>query len=108
MYNVDVAAIREARAASGHSIWLRVSRTVLILGAVSCFTDISSEMVASVLPIYVLVHLQLSPLQFGVVDGLYQGVTALARLASGVLADRSGRHKIAAVAGYGLSALCKL
>ena len=45
-------------------------------------------MVSSILPLYLFVHLQLSPVQFGLIDGLYQGVTAVARLASGIVADR--------------------
>ena len=86
----------------------RIAPAIWLLGLVSCFTDISSEMVASILPVYLFVHLQLSPFEFGVLDGLYQGVTAVARLAAGVVADRWQRHKAAAIAGYGLSALCKL
>ena len=66
-----------------------VARTVWLLGLVSCFTDISAEMVSSILPVYLFVHLQLSAVQFGVIDGLYQGVTAFARLASGIVADRN-------------------
>jgi MFS family permease len=46
--------------------------------------------------------------QFGVIDGLYQGVTALARLLSGIVADRWQQHKLVAMLGYGLSAVCKL
>ena len=86
----------------------RIAPAIWLLGLVSCFTDISSEMVASILPVYLFVHLQLSPFEFGVLDGLYQGVTAIARLAAGIAADRWQRHKAAAIAGYGLSALCKL
>ncbi len=85
-----------------------IPRTVWLLGFVSCFTDISSEMVSSILPLYLFVHLQLSPVQFGLVDGLYQGVTAIARLASGILADRWRGYKLVAAFGYGLSAVCKL
>jgi MFS family permease len=65
-------------------------------------------MVSSILPVYLFVHLQLSAVQFGVIDGLYQGVTALARLASGIVADRWRQYKLVALLGYGLSALCKL
>jgi MFS family permease len=65
-------------------------------------------MVSSILPAYLFVHLQLSPVQFGLVDGLYQGVTAIARLASGVVADRWRGYKLVAAVGYGLSAVCKL
>ncbi|MFC9331879.1 MFS transporter, partial [Kitasatospora sp. NPDC057015] len=85
-----------------------VPGTVLALGAVSLITDVSSEMVSAVLPLYLLTGLGLSPLGFGVLDGLNNGVGALVRLAGGHLADR-GRsgHKTVAAIGYGLSALCK-
>ncbi|MBB2912884.1 MFS family permease [Streptosporangium becharense] len=85
-----------------------VPGNVLALGAVSLVTDISSEMVTAVLPLYVTLSLGLSMLQFGALDGLYFGVTALVRLAGGQLADRWQRRKLVAGAGYGLSALCKL
>lgn len=86
----------------------RVSGNVLALGMVSMVTDISSEMVTAVLPVYLVLGLGLSPLQFGVLDGLYSGVTALVRLAGGHVADRFGRFKAVAGFGYGLSAVCKL
>jgi MFS family permease len=85
----------------------RVSRNVVVLGTVSLLTDVSSEMVAAILPIYLVFALGASPLAFGVIDGVYQGATALVRLASGFVADRWRRHKEVAAAGYGLSAACK-
>ena len=85
-----------------------VAANVLYLGLTSLFTDISSEMVSTVLPLYLVMYLQLSPLAFGVVDGLYQGASALARMAGGLAADRWQRHKHVAAAGYGLSAASKL
>ncbi|MFG2981930.1 MFS transporter [Streptomyces sp. NPDC048258] len=81
--------------------------TVLALGTVSLITDVSSEMVAAVLPLYLVAGLGLSPLGFGLLDGLYNGVSALVRLAGGHLGDRFGRHKALAGTGYALSALCK-
>ncbi|WP_405087075.1 MFS transporter [Microbispora sp. NBC_01389] len=88
--------------------WAAVPGTVLALGAVSLITDVSAEMVTAVLPLYLVSALGLSPLGFGVLDGVYNGVGALVRLAGGHLADGGGgRHKAVAVAGYGLSALCK-
>ncbi|WP_020135558.1 MFS transporter [Streptomyces sp. 351MFTsu5.1] len=85
-----------------------VPSTVLALGAVSLITDVSSEMVTAVLPLYVVAGLGLSPLGFGLLDGINNGVGALVRLAGGHLADRGGhRHKLVAGLGYGLSALCK-
>lgn len=86
----------------------RVGRNVLFLGLTSLFTDISSEMVATVLPIYLVFTLGLSPLQFGLVDGLYQGAAALVRVASGVVSDRWRRYKEVAALGYGLSALTRI
>ncbi|MFI9201428.1 MFS transporter [Streptomyces sp. NPDC053048] len=85
-----------------------VPGTVLALGAVSLITDVSSEMVTAVLPLYLVAGLGLSPLGFGLLDGLYNGVGALVRLVGGRLADRGeGGHKTVAAVGYGLSALCK-
>jgi MFS family permease len=85
-----------------------VNGTVLGLGLTSLFTDISAEMVATILPLYLVYGLHLSPLVFGVVDGIYTGATAPVRLLSGLWADRRGRHKGVAVAGYGLSTASRL
>jgi len=85
-----------------------VGRTVVLLGTTSLLTDVSSEMVATILPIYIVFALGATPLQFGIIDGIYQGATALMRLLAGVAADRKGRHKPVAVAGYAISAVCKL
>ncbi|MET8858271.1 MFS transporter [Streptomyces sp. NPDC004579] len=85
-----------------------VGPTVLALGTVSLITDVSSEMVTAVLPLYLVAGLGLSPLGFGLLDGIYNGFSALVRLAGGHLADRGGgRHKWVAGAGYALSAACK-
>ncbi|WP_051813170.1 MFS transporter [Streptomyces sp. NRRL S-340] len=86
----------------------RVSPTVLALGSVSLVTDVSSEMITAVLPMYVIFTLGLSPLQFGALNGMYVGVTALVRLAGGHAADRWQRRKLVAGSGYALSAVCKL
>ena len=89
--------------------WLpTVSKTVWALGFTSLLTDISSEMVASILPVYLVLYLGISPVAFGMLDGIYQGAAALVSVASGVLADRWRRHKEVAALGYGLSAACRL
>lgn len=85
-----------------------VSPTVWALGFTSLLTDISSEMVNSILPVYLLLHLHLSPFSFGVVDGVSQAALAVTRLAGGIAGDRSGRHKRVAAAGYAVGAGCKL
>ncbi|WP_030325278.1 MFS transporter [Streptomyces flavochromogenes] len=86
----------------------RVPGTVLALGAVSLVTDISSEMVTAVLPLYLVLGLGLSPLQFGLLDGLSTGATALVRLLGGATADRGGRHKQVGGLGYALSACSRI
>jgi MFS family permease len=105
--------IREGLAAAGS--WrhrtgrqtVQVNRNVVYLGLTSFFTDISAEMVGTVLPIYLLFTLRVAAFQLGVVDGLYQGATALVQVVAGGIADR-GRHKEVAVVGYALSGLGKL
>jgi MFS family permease len=85
-----------------------VHRTVWALGITSLLTDVSSEMVASILPMYLVLELGMRPLAFGVIDGMYQGVAALVRVLAGVISDRGGRYKEAAATGYALSALCRI
>ena len=95
---------------AGERIGLRkhIGRTVLLLGTTSLLTDISSEMVSTILPIYIVFALGATPLQFGIVDGIYQGATAFVRLLAGVASDRKGRHKPVASLGYAISAVCML
>src|SRR5690349_24980796 len=107
MYEVQSTASVK-RSLSAGRLRSRVGSTVLLLGTCSLLTDISSEMVSAILPIYLVATLGFSPLQYGVVDGLYQGASSLVRLAAGFLGDRLGRHKVLAATGYGISAVCKL
>jgi len=81
---------------------------VLALGLVSLCTDVSAEMVTAVLPAYLVLGLHLSLAQYGVLDGLYTGATAVTRLLGAHLADRYRRRRAVALAGYGLSAVAKL
>jgi MFS family permease len=79
------------------------------LGYTSLLTDISSEMVSSALPVFLVLTLHFTPLQYGAIDAAYNGVAiALLSLGAGMFADRSRRQKEVAAAGYGLSAVCKL
>ncbi|RCG31518.1 MFS transporter [Sphaerisporangium album] len=81
---------------------------VVALGMVSLLTDVSSEMVTAILPLYLFYQLSLNPAQFGLLDGLYTGATAVLRLVGGHVADRFRSRKLVAGAGYGLSAVVKL
>ena len=86
----------------------RVPSTVVTLGVVSFLTDVSSEAVMAVLPLYVTAALGMSVIAYGVVDGLVQGAGALVRVAGGWAADRTDRPKWVAAVGYGLSALTRV
>lgn len=86
----------------------RVARIVVLLGVVSLLTDISSEAVAAILPLYLITVVGLSPVAYGFLDGLYQGVSALVRIGSGWAADRGGHPKWVAFLGYGLSVVARV
>src|SRR3954466_14510729 len=105
MYLADVTKGAEVR---GGSLRRVAAGNVLALGMVSLFTDVSAEMVTAVLPAYLVLGLHLSIAQYGALDGLYTGATAVTRLAGGYLADRFRRRKAVAMAGYALSAVSKL
>lgn len=87
---------------------VKVAPIVVLLGLVSLLTDISSESVAAILPLYLTTVLGLSPVAYGFLDGLYQGASALVRIAGGWAADRGGHPKWVAFLGYGLSAVAKV
>ncbi len=111
MYRLDWIEQLKLRAASLPSPGQTsaVSPVVWRLGFTSLLTDISAEMVNSMLPVYLVLYLHASPLAFGAIDGIYNGMAvALLGLAGGILADRWRRHREVAAAGYGLSCVCKL
>jgi MFS family permease len=86
----------------------RVGRNVVFLGLTSMVTDVSSEMVNAVLPVFLVFQLRFSALEFGLFNGIYLGVAGLMNIAGGVIADRTARYKEVAGAGYAVSAGCKL
>ena len=85
-----------------------VHRNVKLLGVNSLLTDVSSESVNSVLPIYLTRVMGMSPQNYGMFEGIYQGMSALLRIVGGKVADRTQKHKEVAGAGYALSAVTKL
>jgi MFS family permease len=109
MYQVEASkALLKPSLWARHSARLSVPRNVVMLGLVSLLTDISSEMVATVLPLYLVFTLGASPLVFGVIDGTYRGAAALVQVASGFASDRFRRPKEVAGLGYGISAVGKV
>jgi MFS family permease len=109
MYQVEASkALLKPKLWARRSTRLNVPRNVVMLGMVSMLTDVSSEMVATILPLYLVFSLGASPLALGAIDGTYRGAAALVQVASGFIADRWRRPKEVAGAGYGISAVGKV
>ncbi len=86
---------------------MKIPRTVWALGLVSMCMDISSEMIHSLLPVFMVSVLSIGATTVGLIEGAAEGVALIARSFSGALSDRLGRRKPLALAGYGLGALTK-
>ena len=86
---------------------VRIPRSVWILGAVSLFMDMSSELVHSVLPVYLTSVLGLSVLAVGIIEGIAEATASMLKVVSGYVSDRFAKRKSLALLGYGLAALTK-
>jgi len=85
----------------------RVPQAVWVLGFVSLLMDISSEMIHSLLPVFMVTVLGTSALTLGIVEGVAEATALIVKVFSGTLSDYLGRRKPLAVLGYGLGALSK-
>lgn len=81
--------------------------SIWALGFVSLFMDISSEMIHSLLPIFLSTALGASTVTIGIIEGVGEATASVSKLFSGYLSDLLNRRKALAVAGYGLGALSK-
>lgn len=84
-----------------------IPRSVWLLGLVSMLMDISSEMVQTLLPLYLVTGLGASAITVGLIEGLAVAVAMTTRLFAGVLSDWSGQRKPLILIGYGLAALSR-
>ena len=87
--------------------WRAVPRSVWALGFVSMFMDISSEMIHSLLPVFLVTGLGASVALVGLIEGLAEATASITKVFSGWLSDRLGKRKLLAVIGYGLGAITK-
>ncbi len=92
---------------SGESILRQIPAGVWILGFVSMLMDISSEMVHSLLPMFMVTTLGASVFIVGLIEGLAESTALIVKIFSGVLSDYLGKRKGLAVLGYAMSALTK-
>jgi MFS family permease len=86
---------------------MRIPITVWVLGMVSMLMDISSEMIHSLLPLFLVGPLGASFLMVGLIEGLAESTALIVKVFSGVLSDYLGKRKALAVFGYSLGALTK-
>lgn len=85
----------------------RLPTAIWVLGFVSLLMDISSEMIHSLLPLFMVGTLGASALVVGLIEGLAEATALIVKVFSGVLSDWWGRRKGLAVFGYALGALTK-
>jgi MFS family permease len=103
---VDDQQANPAAAGSGRAS-RRLPAGIWALGVVSMLTDVSSEMIHALLPVYLVVGLGASALTVGVIEGIAEATAAITKAFSGALSDRIGRRKGLVALGYGLAALTK-
>ena len=84
-----------------------IPRSVWILGCVSLFMDVSSEIIHSLLPMFLMVSLGASAATIGLIEGIAEATAPIVKVFSGALSDYLGNRKWLAVAGYALGALSK-
>jgi MFS family permease len=80
---------------------------VWALGFVSMFMDISSEMIHSLLPVFLVTSLGACTALVGLIEGIGEATASMSKLFSGWLSDRLGKRKALTILGYGLGALAK-
>ncbi|WP_103018522.1 MFS transporter [Alicycliphilus denitrificans] len=85
----------------------RIPAAVWALGLVSMLMDISSEMIHSLLPMFMVGTLGMSALAVGLVEGLAEATALMVKVFSGALSDYFGRRKSLALLGYALGAFTK-
>ena len=84
-----------------------ITRNVVLLGIVSLLTDVSSELLVYVVPLFLANVLAATPTVIGIVEGVAESVAAFVKLGSGVLSDRIRRRTVLVGTGYGASVAAK-
>lgn len=85
----------------------KIPAAIWALGFVSLLMDVSSEMIHSLLPVFLFTTLSASALTIGLIEGAAEGTALVVKVFSGVISDYWGKRKPLAVLGYGLGALSK-
>jgi MFS family permease len=85
----------------------RIPRSIWALGCVSLLMDVSSEMIHSLLPVFMVVSLGTSAFAVGLIEGAAEATALIVKVFSGAISDYYGKRKPLAVLGYGLGAASK-
>ena len=87
--------------------WRALPREVWLVGVISLVNDSASDLIYPLLPLYLTSVLMAGPRALGLIEGIAEATSALLKLLSGVMSDRSGRTRPWIVAGYGTAALAR-
>jgi len=99
---------RMTRSSPARAALLRgITRNVVVLGLVSLLTDVSSELLIYVVPLFLANVLAATPSIIGIVEGIAESVAAFVKLGSGALSDRIGRRTVLVGTGYATSVIAK-
>lgn len=83
-------------------------RNIIILGITSLFTDISTEMVYPLIPLYLVAQLGATPGIVGIIEGIAESIASLLKLYAGHISDKFGKRKPLAIFGYSFSGIGKI
>lgn len=89
------------------SIFKGLTGNVLVFGLVSLLTDISSEMIYPLLPLFLATTIGAGPALLGMIEGVAESTAALLKLYSGVISDRTASRKRLVLFGYGFSSIAR-
>ena len=87
--------------------FLGLNSIIFVLGMVSLLTDLSSQMIVPILPLYLtsVLHVQVGTV--GIIEGIAESTASVLKFFSGWISDQFGKRKLLMVVGYGLSNLIK-
>lgn len=83
-------------------------RNIILLGLISCFADISSEMVYPLIPLYLTAAFGATPVLVGLIEGIAECIASLLKVFSGYISDRFQHKKAIALSGYATGLLYKI
>ena len=84
-----------------------ITGNVLVLGLVSLLTDVSSEMIYPLLPLFLTTALGAGPVFLGVIEGVAESTSSFLKLCSGIISDRIKGRKKLVLAGYAISSISR-